>query len=462
MPTANLEEQEKDDALTNGNDLHPHHISRGKVVFAAMLFIVIVVGAWLAGYLPHRNQEAAAAAAADVEKTAIPVVTTSVVSSARADIDVELPGSISSVSEASIFARAAGYVSKRYVDIGDHVKEGQLLAEIVAPDLDQQVSQARAQVAQAKQQLGQARAALVQAQAQRDLAVATLKRYSELVKTGAVAEQDYETQVSGAKTAEALVVSQQANVDGSQENVNQAQANADRVVALQEFKNVRAPFAGVVTARNVDVGYLISSAGGGLGATPATQPGASQNNANGSEMFRVAQVDKLRIYVSVEQVNAALIHVGMPAVITISELPGQEFPGKVTRTSNALDPNARTLLTEVELSSQGGKLLSGMYATVRFRVHRDNPSLLVRGDALIANSAGISAAILQDAGRGNGEKKVHIERVQVGRDYGAQTEITSGLHAGDIAVVNPGDEIREGAIVSPAKSGAAGSSGAAH
>jgi multidrug efflux pump subunit AcrA (membrane-fusion protein) len=268
--------------------------------------------------------------------------------------------------------------------------------------------------------------------------------------------------VSGAKTAEALVVSQQANVVGSQENVNQAQANLDRVIALQEFKNVRAPFDGVVTARNVDVGYLISSTGGGLGATPATQPGAAQNNANGNEMFRVAQVDALRIYVSVPQSAAASIRVGMPATIMIAELPGQEFPGKVTRTANALDPNARTLLTEVELSSQGGKLLSGMYATVRFRSHRDTPPLLVRGDALIANASGISAAVLEDAGRGNGLKKVHIQRVLVGRDYGAETEISSGLRAGDIAVVNPGDEVREGAIVTPAKSGAAGSTGAAH
>jgi len=448
--------------MSEDNELHPHHISRGKVVLMAVLLALLVVGAWLAGYLPHRNQEAAAAAAAKVETNAIPVVTTTLVRSAPADVDILLPGSISSASEASIFARAAGYVSKRYADIGDHVKAGQLLAVIVAPDLDQQVAQARAQVAQAQQQLGQARAALIQAEAQRDLADATLKRYANLVKLGAVAQQDYETQVSGAKTADALVVSQQANIEASQDNVNQAQANLDRVIALQEFKNVRAPFDGVVTARNVDVGYLISSAGGGLGLTPATQPGAAQNNANGSEMFRVAQVGALRIYVSVPQSAAASVQVGMTAAIMIAELPGKEFPGKVTRTSNVLDPNTRTLLTEVELSNQGGKLLSGMYATIRFRSHRDTPPLLVRGDALIANATGISAAILQDAGLENGRKKVHIERVTVGRDYGAETEIASGLRAGDIAVVNPGDEVREGAIVTPAKSGSPGASGAPH
>ena len=398
MRSANVQDEKNDDVMT-GSTPHPHHVSRGKVVLGAVLLVAIVVAASLAGYLPHRNQEAAALAAATDEKNAIPVVTTAIVRSAASDVDLPLPGSISSLAEASIFARAAGYVSKRYVDIGDHVKEGQLLAEIVAPDLDQQVAQARAQVAQAEQQLGQARASLIQAEAQRDLAEANLKRYAGLVKNGAVAQQDYETQVSGAKTAEALVVSQQANIVANQDNVNQAQANLDRVKSLQEFKNVRAPFAGVVTARNVDVGYLISSAGGGLGATPATQPGASQNNANGNEMFRVAQVSTLRIYVSVPQFDAASIHVGMPAAIMIAELPGQEFPGKVTRTSNVLDPNTRTLLTEVELSNQGGKLLPGMYATVRLRSHRNTPPLLVRGDALKADASGIFAAVLEDAGR---------------------------------------------------------------
>jgi multidrug efflux pump subunit AcrA (membrane-fusion protein) len=437
-------------------DLHPHHISRGKVVAGAILLAIIVLGAWLAGYLPHRNQEQAATAAAQEEKSAIPVVTTTLVHAAPADIDISLPGSITSVSEASIFARAAGYVSKRYADIGDRVKAGQLLAQIEAPDLDQQVAQARAQVAQAKQLLGQAKAALIQAQAQRDLAVATLKRYVTLIKTGAVAQQDYETQVSNAKTSEALVTSQEANVAGSEENVNQAQANLDRVIALQEFKNVRAPFDGVVTARNVDVGYLISSSGGGLGFSPATQPGASQNAANGNEMFRVAKLDLLRIYVSVPQSAAASIRVGMPAAVMITEMPGKEFAGKVTRTSNVLDPSARTLLTEVELPSQG-RLMSGMYATVRFRSHRETPPLLVRGDTLIANAGGIFAAVLQDSG--NGDRKVHIVRVTTGRDYGAETEIMSGLRAGDLTVVNPGDEIREGAVVRPAKSAAPGASG---
>jgi multidrug efflux pump subunit AcrA (membrane-fusion protein) len=457
MQTANLQD-EKEQPVTENAELHPHHISRGKVIFGTVLLALIVVGAWLGGYLPHKSQEAAAVAAAVEEKNSVPQVTTAVVRTAPADVDLLLPGSISSVSEASIFARAAGYVSKRYVDIGDHVKAGQLLAEIVAPDLDQQVAQARAQLAQAEQQLAQTRAALVQAEAQRDLAEANLKRYEGLVKDGAVARQDYETQVSADKSANALVLSQQASISAGEQNVNQAQANLSRVMALQEFKNVRSPLDGVVTLRNVDVGYLISSSGGSLGGSPATQPGATANAANGNEMFRVAKLDRLRIYISVPQSSASAIRVGMPAVVLVTDLPGSEFPAKVTRTSNVLDTNTRTLLTEVELSSDGGKLMPGMYATVRFRNHRDHPPLLVRGDSLIANASGISAAVLQDAG--NGLKKVHLQKVQIGRDYGTETEIASGLRAGDITVQNPGDEVREGAIVLPAKTGAAAASGA--
>jgi multidrug efflux pump subunit AcrA (membrane-fusion protein) len=430
---------------------HEHHISRGKAALLALVLVVVVVAAWLAGYLPRRNQETAAVAAANEVRGEIPLVSTTQVRQSAADVDIVLPGSVSALDEASIYSRATGYVRKRYVDIGDHVKEGQLLAEIDAPDLDQQVAQARAAVAQASQQLGMAKASLVQVQAQRDLAKATLARYEGLVKLGAVAQQDYETQVSGAKTAEALVVAQQANVDGSQDNVNQAQANLDRVIALQEFKNVRAPFAGVVTVRNVDVGYLISSSGGGQGSSPSTQSGTTTPSlAFGNEMFRVAQLGTLRIFVGVPQSAASAISIGMQGSVTFADLPGREFQARVTRTASALDPAARTLLTELQMPNPGGKLFPGMYASVRFRQHRDSPPLLVRGDALITNASGIQVAVLSDAPQGQGLKTVHLTPVQPGRDFGADMEILAGIKAGDIVVVNPGDEAqREGAVVKP-------------
>lgn len=446
--------------MSNQGETQEHHISRGKVTMIAALLAVLIVAAWLAGYLPRRNQEIAAAEAANDVKTEIPLVSTAIVRQSAADVDLDLPGSVSALSEASIYSRATGYVRKRYVDIGDHVKEGQLLAEIDAPDLDQQVAQAAAAVSLAKQQLGQARAALIQAEAQNDLAKANLARYATLVKDGAVAQQDYETQVSGAKTAQALVQSQQANVAGGQDNVNQAQANLDRVIALQDFKKVRAPFAGVVTVRNVDVGYLISSSGGGQGTSPSTQAGATTPSlAFGNELFRVAQLGTLRIFVGVPQAAVASVSIGMPAAVMFADRPGQQFQAKVTRTASVLDPTARTMLTELQMPNADGKLAPGMYATVRFRQHRDTPPLLVRGDAIVTNGSGVQVALLSDSPRGQGMKSVHMAQVQSGRDYGTDVEIIGGLKAGDLVVVNPGDEIREGAVVRPNASGGRGASG---
>ena len=439
---------------------HPHHISRSKVVLIVFVLAAVFVAVWLGGYVPRRNQENAAVAAANEVKTAVPSVTTALVRRSAADVDMVLPGSVSALAEASIYSRATGYVRKRYVDIGDHVKEGQLLAEIDAPDLDQQVAQARAAVAVAKQQMGMAKASLIQYEAQRDLAKATLARYEGLIKSGAVAQQDYETQVSGAKTADALVAAQEANVSGSQENVNQSQANLDRVIALQEFKNVRAPFAGVVTVRNVDVGYLISSSGGGQGSSPSTQSGASAPSPSfGNEMFRVAQLGTLRIFVGVPQSIASVMHPGMAASVTFADMPGKEFQAKVTRTANTLDPSARTLLTELQLPNQDGKLFPGMYASIHFRDHRDSPPLIVKGDALITNATGIQVAVLNDAPQGGGLKVVHFRRVQPGKDYGSDLEILGGLNGGELVVSNPGDEVHEGAIVKPYAAAAGGGSG---
>lgn len=439
---------------------HPHHISRGKVVGIAVALVIVVVAAWLAGYLPRRSEEAAAAAAADQVRNDIPFVSTAVARSAPSDTEIVLPGSVSAVAEASIYSRASGYVSKRYVDLGDRVKQGQILAEIDAPDLDQQVAGARAAVAQARQQLGISNASLIQAESQRDLAKSTLARYEGLIKDGAVARQDYETQISTAKSAEALVEAQKANISAADENVRQAQANLDRVLALQEYKNIRAPFAGVVTARNVEVGYLISSNGGGQGTSPVAQAGSSQSvPAFGNELFRVAQPDMLRVFIGVPQSSTSALQIGMPAAITFAERPGQEFPGKVTRTSGTLDPAARTMTTEVQIPNSAGKLFPGMYASVHLQVHRDAPPLLIRGDAVIANASGVQVAVLHDAPQGGGAKQVHMTPIQSGRDYGIDIEILSGLQPGAMVVANPSDVVREGAIVRPYANPARGGSG---
>ena len=437
---------------------HPHHIPRGKVLLVGAILAVIVVAVALAGYLPRRQRAAAASAAARQEKTALPAVTAAKVRRAPQDTEVMLPGNLSALTEASIYARASGYIRKRYVDIGDHVRQGQLMAEIDAPELDQEVAQARAAVSQAQQQLGQTRAALAQAQSQRDLAKVTSERYTNLVARGAVARQDADTQQSNYRSADALVEAQDSSVRASAENVSQAQANLERVIALQNYKSVRAPFAGIVTARNIDAGALISASGAGQGASPMSTTGVQA--ANGNEMFRVAQIDTIRILTNVPQTNAPSIRIGMPADLTLTEFPGRRFTGKLTRTSRSLDPNSRTLLVEVQIPNRIGTLLPGMYAEVHFRDHRDSPPLLVPGDALVATNNGLEVAVLLDVPEGDGSadqpkgaKKVHMQAVGAGRDYGAETEVTSGLSGSELVVINPGDDVREGAMVKAEVSG---------
>jgi multidrug efflux pump subunit AcrA (membrane-fusion protein) len=435
-----------------GEPPHEHHISRGKLFLVALVIVIVVAAIALAGYLPRRQREAQAAAAAREERTDLPTVTAAYVRRALANTEILLPGSISPLVEASIYARASGYVRKRYVDIGDQVRQGQLMADIETPELDQQVAQGRAAVAQAQQQLGQTQAALIQAQAQRDLAKVTSDRYKNLVERGAVARQDADTQETTYRTSAALVTQQEANVRAAQENVRQSQANLDRLIALQEYQRVRAPFTGIVTARNIDVGYLISATGAGQGVSPMQVGGGTSGGGTaGNEMYRVAQIGTLRILVSVPQANAPGIQLGMPAEITVTEYPGRIFQGKVRRTANSLDPNSRTMLVEVQAPNGDGKLLPGMYAQVRFRNHRDSPPLLIPGDALVVSASGLQIATLLDAPEQNGgdakTKKTHFDPVQVGRDYGAETEILSGALDGQLVVVNPGDEVREGALV---------------
>lgn len=422
---------------------HPHHISRGKIILVSALLAATVIAIGLAGYLPRKAREASAAKAASDEKNTLPTVTAARVRRASQNSDVVLPGTLSALTESSIYARAAGYVRKRYADIGDHVRQGQLMAELDAPELDEQVSQARAAVSQAQQQLSQTRAALVQAQSQRDLAKITAERYTNLLAKGAVSRQDVDTQQSSYKTSDALVDAQQASIRAAEDSVKQSQANLERVVSLQDYKKIRAPFAGVVTARNVDVGALISASGAGQGASPMS-PGGPQT-ASGNEIFRVAQIGTIRILINVPQANAPGIHVGMPAELTVNEFADRTFAGKVTRTANELDPNVRTLLVEVQVANPDGKLLPGMYAQIRFQSHRDTPPLLVPGDTLIAGNAGLQVATLADAP--DGAKKIHLQPVQIGRDFGTETEVLSGLAGNELLVVNPGDEVREGAMV---------------
>ena len=313
---------------------------------------LLAIAAFLEGYLARKKTTRQLDAAAALRQTSPPLVNVAKVKRAPSRSEVLLPGNITPITEAYVYARAAGYLKRRYVDIGDRVRAGQLLAEIDAPDLDQQVTQAEAAVAQAEGQLGQAEATLQQLIATRDLANLTWKRYQVLTASGAVSRQDGDMQQTASKTAEANVTAGEKNVRAAQEFVRASKATLQRLITLKGYEKITAPFAGVVTSRNVDVGALISATGSSQG--PTTSTSSPTDVPRGGEVFRVAEISRLRILVSVPQTDAPGIKVGQAADVTVQEFPNRSFPGKVTRTSSSLDAGSRTLLTEVQVANPTG------------------------------------------------------------------------------------------------------------
>jgi multidrug efflux pump subunit AcrA (membrane-fusion protein) len=420
------------------------------------IFILSVVGVFLLifvlGWLPRHKRDKETQQQADTERNADPVVEVTHVKREKSGGGLVVPGSTSALTEAYVYARANGYLKKRLVDIGDHVREGQVLAIIDAPDLDQQVDQAREQVKQAEAQLQQQRSQLA-------LATVTVERYRVLVGKGVFSRQEGDQR-------EADFRAQQANVAAAERNVEAFKANLRRSIALQQFEYVRSPFTGVVTQRNVDVGALISaqgSSGGSQGPAPQGQSsssGGSQqsgqtNNAGssgsvntaatpaqspgqGGPLFGLAQVERLRILVSVPEGYASSIRTGSTAQVNVQEYPQAAFFGTVTRASAAVDQNTRTVLTEVQLDNRDGKLLPGMYAVVTFPpAPGAQAPLVVPGDAIaIRGDRSVIAAVV--------DGKIRLLPIVIGRDYGPSTEVLSGLHEGDLIVTNVTDDVTEG------------------
>jgi RND family efflux transporter MFP subunit len=340
---------------------------------------------------------------------------------ARNSENLVLPGNIEALTEAPVLARAAGYIQKRYVDIGDRVKGGQPMAEVDAPELNQQILQAKAAVDQAAAAVEQAQANLEQGRSNERLAQVTAQRFDNLFHKGVISRQDndnYQTQWT-AQTANVQALGKA--VDGAQKNLAAAQANVARLNDLFGYLTVRAPFDGVVTVRNVDVGALVTD-----GSTL---------------LFRVAQTGRLRIYLNVPQSEADSVHAGQSASISVSDRADQKFPGTVTRTSNSLDPTTRTLLAEVQVPNGSGQLLPGMFSQVDLSVPRKNPPLLIPSDALVVRSDGPQVAVVDSAGN------VHFIHIQLGRDFGDRLEALAGLEEGQMLAINPSDAVREGAKV---------------
>lgn len=402
---------------------HPARPS-GKRLLALVLLVLMVFGAaFLLGYIPHQRRQLQLVAEADVQKESLPEASFAVAQHGAASGTLVLPGNIQAVTEAPILARAEGYISQRNADIGDRVIAGQLLAEIEAPDLDQQVRQAQAAVVQVQADLERAKAALEQGRANESLAKVTASRWENLVRRGAVSKQENDQYQAQYQAQSANVRALDRAVAAAEGSLAAAQANVARLSDLHNFLKVRAPFAGVVTLRNVDVGALV--------------------NTGNTLLFRIAQTNLLRTFLNVPQSNASDVRVGQAADISTTELPDRKFRGTVTRTANALDPSSRTLLVEVQVPNPDGKLLPGMYVQVDLNLPRRDPPLIISADTLVVRPEGTLVAALDS------NNVVHFQHVTVGRDLGDRIEVLSGLTEGQRAIVNPNDSVQEGVKVNP-------------
>jgi RND family efflux transporter MFP subunit len=310
--------------------------------------------------------------------------------------DLVLPGTVQAFVEAPIYARTSGYLKTWYTDIGTPVKKGQLLAEIETPEVDQQYAQAQAD--------------LETARANESLANSTNKRWQGLLSTESVSQQDAEEKAGDAAAKKAALAS--------------AAANVARLRDLESFKRVVAPFDGVVTARNTDIGALINA-----------------GQSSGSELFRIADTHKLRIYVQVPETYAAAIQPGLEAELRFAEQANKKYVAQTVRTSNALDPTLRTLQVELQLDNAGHEVFPGAYAEVHFKLAGNAESLRLPANTVIFRAAGLQVATV------DGTHHIKLKNIVQGRDFGSTIEVLSGIDANDLVVLNPPDSITDGAPV---------------
>jgi membrane fusion protein, multidrug efflux system len=357
----------------------------------ALIGVALVVGlgaAFSFGYLPRLRARTALAQASELAGKVglrVEVVTPKAGSSDRA---LSLPGSVQALEETTLYARASGYVRKWYVDIGDKVTLGQLLAEIETPELDQGLDQARAQLAEAQ-------AVLVQSQANRQLSLANLTRYKALGPSGVVSQAEVDQRSAQAQVDEATVTVSQATIAAQEANIR-------RLTQLRSFAQVTAPFAGTITQRWVEVGALVTA-------------------GNGQPLFKVAAMDPARIFIQVPQDVAPSVHADVPATVTVREYPGRKFDGKVARAAGALDPMTRTMTTEVRAANADGALIVGMYAEVALTLPSPHRVFELPATALMNDAKGQRVAVI------DAESRVRFVPVVVERDTGATVEIASGL-----------------------------------
>jgi len=374
---------------------------RKALIIVALVMVVLALSGALSLVSRFRDAQALAKET-DVDSVATVVVVHPVAE--KPDEELVLPASLQAYEESPIYARTSGYLLRWYKDIGSRVAKGELLADIDTPEIDQELSQARA----TRQQIS----------AQLELAKISSDRWQNLRKTDSVSQQETDTQTNGYQQALA--------------NLAAADASVRRLEQLESFKHVYAPFAGVLIKRNVDPGALINAGSAGV------------------ELFILARVDPLRVFVNVPQAYSPAIKDGMPAYITLPEIPGQKFRGSVTRTAQAIDPATRTLLTEVDVPNKDGRLLRGSFGEVHFAPKINAEKVTVPVNAMLFRQEGPRLAIV------GADNKVQLRPITIGRDYGTTLEVLGGVSLEDRIIINPADSLENGQKVNVAADNQAG------
>jgi RND family efflux transporter MFP subunit len=397
---------ENDRVVTLPNAAAPRRRRRsGGMLFGAAALLLLVGSLGFGAWRHYQGGLAVAATTQQIE-TAVPAVHVAAVRASDSKITVSLPATTTAFEAANIFARTNGYIEKRYVDIGDRVKAGDLLADIVAPELDHQIAQAQATLAQNQ-------ATLQQTQASRDLAQVTNARDSNLVKQGWLTLQQGDND-------RLTLQAQQAAVGVAQSNIAAQQAQIRVLQQEKAYQRVVAPFDGVITQRSIDNGSLVTS-----GST---------------FMFTLMHPNVIRTQVFVPQDEAFGVGPGVEAVVRVPEIPNRSFPGTVTRIASALQPGSRTLLTEIDVPNPDGALSPGIYCTVELYIPRKTPSMIVPADAVIFNENGLHVAVVENG-------TAHLQKINIARDFGKEVEVHDGVKPGDQVILNPMVDLADGAKV---------------
>jgi RND family efflux transporter MFP subunit len=413
LPTRELHDRAREPTVDHGREQAPKvwlkksHRWGGRLLGLGVF--LLLVGALGIGGWRYYAQHLEVMATAEQRRDFVPSVRVATVQASDPNLVVSLPATTLAFTSANIYARASGYIVERKVDIGDRVKQGQLLAQITAPELDRQIAQNQATLAQNV-------AAVRQAEANKELARVTWQRNGTLVKQGWVTQQQGDTDRLNLQA-------QEAAVDAAKELVAAQQGLLNVLHQQRSYQSVVAPFDGIVTQRNINIGDLVQA-----------------DAASGTFMFNIIQSDVIRTQVYVPQDQAFGVKAGIEAVVRVPEIPDRTFPGKVTRIADALQPGTRTLLTEIDIPNPEGALTPGMYCLVELHIPRKTPTLVVPAEAIIFNRNGLQVAVIEDG-------TARIKKISVARDLGTQVEVRDGIKQGDQVILNPSLDLSEGSRV---------------